>query len=91
MFKFFKMILIRKLAMVDEIKQQLMQNYAYRQIKFVERVKNAKQNPKSIYAYMNSKIEVKNHIRALKKEGSISTDGLEIANILNGFFNLVFL
>jgi hypothetical protein len=40
---------------------------------------------------MNSRIDVKDHIRTLKNEdGSITTDGLEIANILNIFFSSVF-
>ena len=52
--------------------------------------KNSKQNPNSIYAYMNSKIDVKDHIRALKyKDGSITT-GLWIENIFNVFFSWVF-
>ena len=53
--------------------------------------KNSKRNPKSVYSYLNSKTVLKDTIKALNNvDGSITTDGLEIANRLNDYFVSVF-
>lgn len=50
-----------------------------------------KKNPKSVYAYLNSKCVIKDTIKALKTlDGSITTNGVEIANSLNDYFVSVF-
>ncbi|XP_065679813.1 uncharacterized protein LOC136094128 [Hydra vulgaris] len=52
----------------------------------------SKKNPKQIYAYINSKLKAKDHIRAISIENNeISTDSQVIANQLNRFFNSVFI
>ncbi|XP_065654666.1 uncharacterized protein LOC136081289 [Hydra vulgaris] len=54
--------------------------------------KNSKNNPKSVYAYLNSKIVIKDSIKALKTfDGSIITNEVDIANCLNEYFVSVFL
>ena len=54
--------------------------------------KNSKKNPKSVYAYLNSKCVIKDAIKALKTlDGSITTNGIEIANCLNDYLVSVFL
>lgn len=46
----------------------------------------------SVYAYLNSKTVIKDTIKALKSaDGSITTNGLDIANSLNEYFFSVFL
>ena len=53
--------------------------------------KNSKKNPKSVFAYLNSKTVIKDSIKALKNEnGSITTSGVDIANCLNDYFVSVF-
>ncbi|XP_065639658.1 uncharacterized protein LOC136072380 [Hydra vulgaris] len=52
----------------------------------------SKKNPKQVYAYINSKLKAKDHIRAISIENNeISTDSQVIANQLNRFFNSVFI
>ena len=52
---------------------------------------NSKNNPKSVYSYINSKNQVKESIKAVKlANGSISTDIQEIVNELNELFASVF-
>jgi hypothetical protein len=54
-------------------------------------IKNAKQNPKFFFKYINSKRQVKSFVRALKsKSGDVITDKQVIANELNEHFNSVF-
>ncbi|XP_065658620.1 uncharacterized protein LOC136083141 [Hydra vulgaris] len=54
--------------------------------------KNSKNNPKSVYAYLNSKIVIKDSIKALKIfDGSIIKNEVDIANCLNEYFVSVFL
>ncbi|XP_065652908.1 uncharacterized protein LOC136080222 [Hydra vulgaris] len=54
--------------------------------------KNSKNNPKSVYAYLNSKIVIKDSIKALKTfDGLIITNEVDIANCLNEYFASVFL
>jgi hypothetical protein len=58
---------------------------------------DSKNNPKSVYAYINSKTKAKDSIKALYsnektnfKNNGITTDGYEMASILNDFFVSVF-
>ncbi|XP_065658032.1 uncharacterized protein LOC136082549 [Hydra vulgaris] len=54
-------------------------------------VVESKQNPKKIYAYINSKLTVKDHIRSLiTDKNELSNDVQFIANYLNRFFCSVF-
>jgi hypothetical protein len=54
--------------------------------------KNSKNNPKSVYAYLNSKTVIKDTVKALKSvDDSITTNGIDIANSLNEYFVSVFL
>jgi hypothetical protein len=56
-----------------------------------ELASKSKSNPKLVYAYVNSKTNIKDSIRALKdKDEKIITDGPQIANILNNYFGSVF-
>ncbi|XP_065660380.1 uncharacterized protein LOC136084190 [Hydra vulgaris] len=49
-------------------------------------------NPKQVYAYINSKLKVKDHIKAISTgNNEISTDSKVIANQLNRFFNSAFI
>ncbi len=48
--------------------------------------KNSKNNPKSVYAYFNSKTVIKDTVKALKSvDGSITTNGIDKANSLNEY------
>ncbi len=53
---------------------------------------NSKHNPKSVYSFINNKINIKESIKAIKtNNGVISTDSLEIVDTLNEFFASVFI
>nr|XP_047132600.1 uncharacterized protein LOC124811285 [Hydra vulgaris] len=53
---------------------------------------NSKNNPKSVYAYINNKTRFKDSIKAIKlHNGIITTDNQEIVNTLNEFFASVFI
>ena len=79
--------------------EKLIRNYKYLNKLVRKRVKeavksfeqnlarDAKNNPKRIYAYINSKVKIKESIRALKtNDDKIITDGHDIANCLNNYF-----
>ena len=58
---------------------------------------DSKNNPKSVYAYINSKTKAKDSIKALYsnektnfENNGTTTDSYEMANILNDFFVSVF-
>nr|XP_047141284.1 uncharacterized protein LOC124816226 [Hydra vulgaris] len=52
----------------------------------------SKNNPKSVYAYINNKTRIKDSIKAIKlHNGIITTDNQEIVNTLNEFFASVFI
>nr|XP_047124238.1 uncharacterized protein LOC124806963 [Hydra vulgaris] len=72
-----------------ESKRSLWMN---KELKHEIRLKQSKKNPKQVYAYINSKLKAKDHIRAISIENNeISTDSQVIANQLNRFFNSVFI
>nr|XP_047141009.1 uncharacterized protein LOC124816049 [Hydra vulgaris] len=53
---------------------------------------NSKNNPKSVYAYINNKTRFKDSIKAIKlHNGIITTDNQEIESTLNEFFASVFI
>nr|XP_047143057.1 uncharacterized protein LOC124817257 [Hydra vulgaris] len=53
---------------------------------------NSKNNPKSVYAYINNKTRFKDSIKAIKlHNGIITIDNQEIVNTLNEFFASVFI
>nr|XP_047135243.1 uncharacterized protein LOC124812503 [Hydra vulgaris] len=53
---------------------------------------NSKNNPKSVYAYINNETRFKDSIKAMKlHNGIITTDNQEIVNTLNEFFAFVFI
>ena len=55
-------------------------------------ISKAKDNPKLLYAYINSRQQTKESIRSIKsKNGEIVTDRKEIASILNRQFKSVFI
>ncbi|XP_065683617.1 uncharacterized protein LOC136096376 [Hydra vulgaris] len=54
--------------------------------------KNSKKKPKSVYVYLNSKIVIKDSIKALKTfDGTIVTKEVDVTNCLNEYFVSVFL
>ncbi len=54
-------------------------------------VKNSKSNPKLLYAYINKKQNVKNHIKALENHnGEVIFDTYNIADVLNNYFKSVY-
>ena len=53
--------------------------------------RRAKKDPKLIYSYMRSKMEVKEQIRVLKRaDGSLETESKGMADLLNSHFKSVF-
>ena len=57
----------------------------------LELAKNCAKNPKSLFNYINKKQKVKESIRSLSnRDGTITTDKSEIAEILNEHFESVF-
>ena len=58
----------------------------------IELASRAKHDRKLIYSYIRRKIDVKKQIRALKDdEGELTVNKLEIADVLNGHFESVFI
>jgi len=54
-------------------------------------VEKAKQNPKLLYKYLNSQQVVKESIKALRRpDGDLTQESIEIANLLNKYFQEVF-
>ena len=53
-------------------------------------VSRAKNNPKLIFSYINSQKQIKDSIQSLESSGTLTTNRLEITNILNNQFYKVF-
>ena len=60
-------------------------------IQFEESLANDKKNPKRLFSYINSKQKIKTKLNTMRtNSGDVTSDKVEIANLLNQHFNSVF-